>query len=213
MARLLSGFGSPSTVEKVAAIHQLECFQGSNSAADLFSVAQSGLPSGLRILRLPAQEPWSHGPAWADLHSAVAILWRDPSSQGSFRCIIYSPHGTLQSSIPKMFSEASVRILMQSFDRQSIPFISYLTGPVALGFDSALTCFKDQSGGGTSFQPHLILSTHDEDKEARGLVAKLIKRSPIKLEDAQKRLDDVCTHQKLSRAVARRLVVGESLVV
>lgn len=151
-------------------------------ATDLDAVVghkQDSVPAGIRLLRLPAQESaWTHGPAWSDLHSAVAIVW-DKSA------IVYSPHGVLQNSISRAFAQAQSRTLVQAFDRQTLPLLSLMTGPVALGFhQAALSCFQGQG-----YQPTLILRTHDEHKTARGLVGKIIAREETSDQAAREALD------------------------
>lgn len=166
------------------------------SLTTLLSHQQDGLPQGLRLLRLPAKESWTYGPAWADLHSAVALVWRNPLGRTS--SIVYSPHGTLAKSIPDVLATADARVLIQSFDRQSLPFFALMTGPVALGYEAALSCYDGKYGNSSIvvgadpqstarlYRPTMLLRTHDEHKEARGLVGRIISRSSASVEDVQR---------------------------
>ncbi|KAK0557919.1 hypothetical protein OC846_000214 [Tilletia horrida] len=137
------------------------------------------IPASIRIVRLLAKEKFAairHGPAWMQLHGAVAIMWlRQGTSwdeHSDYGAILYSPHGITPLSVPSWLLRAEPRVLLHSLDRQVLP--SWLAGPVALGFKNAvLMC---QPG---SFRPNLLLGTHDERKTAGGIVARLIRREPF----------------------------------
>lgn len=157
---------------------------------DLFVSPQTALPTGIRIVRLPAKEGLL--PAWGDLHSGLAILWRSEKSHSDFSSIVYSPHGTLQTSLPPWLSKAQHRVLITSFDEQTLPLLRFITGPVALGFETAVLCCyppEDSSKAKvTHYSPTVVVRTHDEKKTAKGLVARVIRRRELQAEEAQEML-------------------------
>lgn len=158
--------------------------------AKLLSNSSDLFPSGVKVFRLPAQEGWTYGPAWADLHSGIAILWSDKTDQANgFSSIIYSPHGMLQSSLPAVLGRARRRVSILAWDQQTVPGIKIFTGPVALGIDSILS-FYPQQGKSTCYRPDTILRTHDENKTARGLIGKIISRKPMNVHRAEELLRD-----------------------
>ncbi|CAO1625276.1 unnamed protein product [Sympodiomycopsis kandeliae] len=144
------------------------------------------LPSQLSIFHLPAREsPWSHGPAWKDLHSAIAIL-HHRSDSDTYSSIVYSPHGTLPSSIPPFLSSSKVtgsRTLLTSWDHQVVPGIRLFTGPVSLGIQQAV--LPHIRG---HLKPTITARTHDEHKIANGLIGMIIKRNAIEGEEQARRV-------------------------
>lgn len=140
----------------------------------------------MRIHRLPAQESaWTHGPAWADLHSGILI-------QIGTSAIVYSPHGTLASSLPCWLTRETFptsRTLITCFDEQIVPLIRFFTGPVALGLQKAAV-----EGWLQTYAPTHILRTHDERKTAKGLIGKIISRKAIDGEQAAK--NHIAAHAK-----------------
>lgn len=205
MANLLNGKKMTVDQRKAFKLHLMDELRDRGDSLDsITSYKQDDVPSGLRLLRLPAQEsPWTHGPAWADLHGGIAIIW-DKSA------VVYSPHGILGTSIPHALSQAHCRTLIQSFDRQTLPLLRLATGPVALGFhQAALSCFT----GGQAYVPTLILRTHDEHKAARGLVGKIISRQGTSDEQAREALQrEGCEHCEIrSLKAGQEVEVGGSI--
>ncbi|PWN24158.1 hypothetical protein BCV69DRAFT_21653 [Microstroma glucosiphilum] len=179
---------------------------------DFFAKAQTALPAGIRIVRLPAKEGLFS--AWGDLHSGLAILWQSDGPDSTFSSIVYSPHGTLQTSLPSWLSKAHHRLLVTSFDEQTLPLLRLLTGPVALGFETAVLCCYSSEYTPKSktehYSPTIVVRTHDERKTAKGLVARVISRKEMQADEAQKML------QQLFGELAGRVVdleVGETLEV
>lgn len=179
---------------------------------DLFASAQTALPAGIRIVHLHAKEGLL--PAWGDLHSGLAILWRSEESNSDFSSIVYSPHGTLQTSLPPWLNKAQHRVLVTSFDEQTLPLLRYVTGPVALGFETAvLCCYPTEESSKTEanhYSPTVVVRTHDERKTARGLVSRVIRRKEMQAEEAQEML------RRQSGELAGKvedLKVGETLEV
>lgn len=76
----------------------------------------SKLPANVQILALTARE-WA-GPAWGPLHCGLLIRWQ---SEEQTRCIIYSPHGILPSSIPPWVAKDECMAYLVSWDSQVLP--------------------------------------------------------------------------------------------
>ncbi|CAO1634470.1 unnamed protein product [Parajaminaea phylloscopi] len=193
LRRLFSDVDRAKAASQSPVIHELHAMALTDSLQQVFASGQAGLPAHIRILHLPARESWRNGPAWGEVHSATAILWRTAQGAGSddhFHSIVYSPHGCLQTSIPPSLSKAHVRVLMQSFDRQIVPFLTLVTGPVALGYRSISTCYPNVDGdhGDGLYAPTLILRTHDEHKDAAGLIARVIAREETTTDSVKEHL-------------------------
>ncbi|KAE8216588.1 hypothetical protein CF327_g297 [Tilletia walkeri] len=163
------------------------------------------LPPGIRIVRLQAAEKLAairYGPAWSKLHGALAIVWQTEASFSASSprsgVLLYSPHGIMPASIPPWLLRAESRILIHSLHRQTLP--AWLAGPVSLGFSNALELCRPGS-----FDPALLLGTHDEHKTAGGVVARLLKRKEWGLEEMEQLLKD------RSSAKLRVLAVGEEV--
>lgn len=129
-----------------------------------------------------------HGVAWPSLHGAVAVLYRHPeSATRDIGSILYSPHGLAPTSVPRWLTRLTERsqpaddrakhVLIQSFDRQELPWI--LAGTVATGLPGAIEvavkAFKGDAKG-RAYNADYILATHDEHKEGAGVVARLLRR-------------------------------------
>lgn len=191
-----------------------------------------------------------HGVAWPSLHGAIVILYRlpDASSSADVGSILYSPHGIAPTSIPRWLSrltqgtlensEVSTtssegqaqraqdetkakHVLIQSFDRQELPWI--LAGVVATGLPGAIELISPphpiskrlETKPAAAYQADYVLATHDEHKEASGLVARLLRRNTLGQpgldgsmmqlteiqEQAQSLIDGACDGQRLKEQV------------
>lgn len=134
----------------------------------------TALPAGVTISHLLAKD-WSLSPAWSALHSGIMIAV--DSAQ-----ILYSPHGITPTSLAPHLtahsqSNAVKRVLIHSFDRQTLPLI----GTVACGFPN----IRDLA---PVYKPHLILATHDEAKKGEGIVGRLLSRTVFPLADVRAHL-------------------------
>ena len=144
------------------------------------------LPCNVEILQILPRERFSMlsgaaSIAWTKLHGGILVLWKPPlcdiSTQTKTHSMIYTPHGIGVKSIPKwlsgkdMFSGA----ILTSLDKIVLP--SWLSGVVNLGLSSALDLIKQDV-----YTPKYILATHEERKEAKGIVARLITRYWLGLE-------------------------------
>ncbi len=159
-----------------------------------------GLPEDIKIYHLPARESalWN-GPAWPELHGGIAIVWRtclpSPSpkrtaEEADYDAILYTPHGTAPSSLPHWLLQARRRVLVHCLDRQVMPYL--LGGPVALGMEpnGLALCARD------SFAPHYYCATHDEHKQAFGLVARVLRRYECAEERARILLSEQCEREE-----------------
>ncbi|CAD6913222.1 unnamed protein product [Tilletia controversa] len=152
--------------------------------------SSSPLAPGIRIVRLAAVERFAalrYGPAWSTLHGGLAIVWQTEAGSSSsprFGAIVYSPHGIMPASVPPWLNKAEPRILIHSLHRQTLPV--WLAGPVSLGFSNALDLCRPGS-----FQPHLLLGTHDEHKVAGGIVSRLLRRQEWATQEMERLLKDV----------------------
>ncbi|EPQ30380.1 uncharacterized protein PFL1_01906 [Pseudozyma flocculosa PF-1] len=161
---------------------------------------------GVQVSYLAAKEGLS--PAWKKLHGAVHISFPcpatpPPSSIGATPTthqILYTPHGLAPTSLPPSLhaspssSTGGQRILLHSFDRQSLP----LVGVVSSGMPNIHALDH-------VWHPTAVLSTHDEDKRAEGLVARLIQRQRYSVQEVE---DCLGAH-----VVVRSLGVGDVLEV
>lgn len=134
------------------------------------------LPSNVGILQLVPQERFSifsgvASIAWSKLHGGILIMWKQASLDGDSRSIIYSPHGIGTMSIPTWLQSLPIHheAILTSLDRITLP--KWLSGIVNLGLSSAIDLILKEA-----YQAKRILATHEERKEAKGLVASLIKR-------------------------------------
>ncbi|PWN50785.1 hypothetical protein IE53DRAFT_386904 [Violaceomyces palustris] len=170
--------------------HQLD---QTSSNLDRVTSSSRALPQGVGMFHLPTRE-WS-GPAWKKLHGAILILHSLSSSPESTSSILYTPHGTCPTSIPSLLSDRSddhrdpslSRILLHPFHRQSLP----LLGPISLGFPNVIDLIR--SG---TYRPNLILSTHDEEKEARGLVGRLLSREVWDLQACREAIQELLVSEQ-----------------
>lgn len=151
----------------------------------------ASLGANVHFVFVPARESIfsaGHGVAWPSLHGAVVVLYRHPgSATRDIGSIVYSPHGLAPTSVPRWLTWLTQRrqsandrakhVLIQSFDRQELPWI--LAGTVATGLPGAIEiavkAFKGD-GQGRSYNADYILATHDEHKEGAGVVARLLRR-------------------------------------
>lgn len=157
-----------TTADSLSVLKLLDLHLEPAKVVNLSSIAcqQDGctaLPAGIRIAHLLAKD-WSLSPAWSALHSAIMI---DLDSTH----IVYSPHGITPTSLtPHLtshtLSTAVQRVLIHSFDRQTLPLI----GTVACGFPNIRELAP-------VYKPHLILATHDEAKKGEGIVGRLLSRT------------------------------------
>ncbi len=157
------------------------------------------LPTGIEIEHLPARD-WAASPAWHKLHSGILISCANAATPTQ---ILYSPHGVTPRSIQARMQSPSqgkmARILIHSFDRQTLPLI----GTVACGFPNVLDLIP-------TFRPDAVLATHDEHKRAEGIVGHLIKRTTVSLDQAASRLRQQHPHIP---CVLKQLAPGECFTV
>lgn len=150
------------------------------------------LPEGIAIQHLRARD-WAVSPAWNKLHGGILVS----CSNGQPVDILYSPHGITPVSLPpelKSDSAKSKRVLIHSFDRQTLPLI----GTVACGFPNVLDLIP-------AFRPDMVLATHDENKRGEGIVGRLLRREVFDLEHARQLVvekypeqADLCTLKQLA---------------
>jgi hypothetical protein len=141
------------------------------------NTSTSSLPSNLEVMQVLPQERFSllagpAGIAWGKLHGAVLLLWKEavPTKDDPLHhSIIYTPHGISTASTPTWLKSTTTHAIMTSLDKIVLP--NWLSGIVNLGLPAAIDMIKQGV-----FDAKYILATHDERKEARGLVASLIKR-------------------------------------
>lgn len=142
----------------------------------------TALPAGITVAHLLAKD-WSLSPAWSSLHSGILIAVE-------LTQILYSPHGITPTSLSPHLtthsqSEAVKRVLLHSFDRQTLPLI----GTVACGFPNILDLAP-------VYKPHLVLATHDEAKKGEGIVGRLLSRKLFPLQHVREQLHQL--HPNLS---------------
>jgi len=170
-----------TTRDSLAALRLLKIPLDSTRVFDISSAAykqdadQSNiLPPGIAIKHWQARD-WAVSPAWSKLHAGILISC---SSGAKSAEILYSPHGMTPKSLPSaymgMSSEDVKRVLIHSFDRQTLPLI----GTVACGFPNVLDLIP-------TFRPDLVLATHDEHKRGEGVVGRLLSRLAFPIEEAK----------------------------
>ncbi|SNX83869.1 uncharacterized protein MEPE_02577 [Melanopsichium pennsylvanicum] len=136
------------------------------------------VPAGIHIHHLPARD-WALSPAWNKLHSGILISCSNTTQNHTVE-LLYSPHGITPTSIPlgltqiKVKRQGTTRVLIHSFDRQTLPLI----GTVACGFPNVLDLIP-------TFNPDCVLVTHDEHKRAQGIVGRLLTRKTFPIQHAQ----------------------------
>ncbi len=135
------------------------------------------LPTGIEIEHLPARD-WAASPAWHKLHSGISSRVRMPRPNANL-ILSTRRHAQVDPSTHAVaIAGKMARILIHSFDRQTLPLI----GTVACGFPNVLDLIP-------TFRPDAVLATHDEHKRAEGIVGHLIKRTTVSLDQAASRLD------------------------
>lgn len=162
-------------------------------------------PIGISIDHLSARD-WAVSPAWSKLHGGILISCTNSARPTQ---ILYSPHGMTPKSLPSSLlppqtdrkedrrKKEEVRILIHSFDRQTLPAI----GIVACGFPNVLQLIP-------TFKPDIVLATHDEHKRGEGIVGRLLSRQAFTLEEAQKLVKE---QHPTSTTVLKQLQTGESI--
>jgi hypothetical protein len=144
--------------------------------------AKRALPYNLEIMQLQPRERFSllagpAGIAWSKLHGAILIMWSNPDHKDSSASVehhsmLYTPHGISPTSIPTWLHKSATiesEAILTSLDKIVLP--NWLSGVVNLGLPAAIDLIKQEV-----YTSKRILATHDERKEAKGLVATLIKR-------------------------------------
>ncbi|SPO24596.1 uncharacterized protein UTRI_03865 [Ustilago trichophora] len=156
------------------------------------------LPIGMAIDHLPAKD-WALSPAWGKLHGGILISCDNNAQKVK---VLYSPHGITTTSLPSdlLFKQDSEkRVLIHSFDRQTLPLI----GTVACGFPNALHLIP-------SFKPDVIVATHDEHKRGEGVIGRLLSRQTFPQDHAQQLVKD--THPQ-SSCVLKQLSPGQHISI
>lgn len=195
-----------TTRDSLAALRLLKIPLDSSKVIDLTSLAvrqdaehHSYLPPGISIDHLPARD-WAVSPAWSKLHAGILISCFNSIKPAQ---ILYSPHGMTPKSLPSEFasspSKGVSRILIHSFDRQTLPLI----GTVACGFPNVLDLIP-------AFKPHMVLATHDEDKQGEGIVGRLLSREVFPFEQAQQLVKEL---RPRAKCVLKQLSPGESIQI
>lgn len=160
------------------------------------------LPQGISVQHLPAKD-WALSPAWSKLHGAILIRCQNTARPVQ---IVYSPHGITPTSLTasvRQNDEDAKRILIHSFDRQTLPLI----GVVSCGLPNILQLIP-------AFKPHLILATHDEHKQAEGLVGHLLRREHFSLDQATQLVSRLrAPTVKRLHCVLKQLAPGESICI
>lgn len=142
----------------------------------------SPLPSNIRLFqttpqtRLPAFLRGPPGLASQKLHGAIIVLWTRPPSRQTY-ALLYTPHGAVPSSIPAWLSSPAIEAtaLLTLLDTITLP--RWLTNTVNLGLPGALPLLAaGPQAQQPAFAARYLLDTHGEHKEARGLVAHLLRR-------------------------------------
>jgi hypothetical protein len=169
------------------------------------------LPCNVNIVQMLPRERFSilagaASMAWSKLHGGILLLWKDPqfdTSTGT-KTMIYTPHGIGPKSIPKWLSENGKHseCILTSLDKIVLP--SWLSGVVNLGLSSAIDLIRQNV-----YKPRYILATHEERKEAKGLVARLIKRYWLGLETPDAKNEGLT---QLKQKDENRQVEAQSLV-
>lgn len=197
-----------TTRDALSALRSFKVDLDANKVVNLSSPAvrqdadQPGiLPSGIQIEHLPARD-WALSPAWSKLHGGIRVSCSNVS--GKRVQILYSPHGITPKSLPHPLrlqesdtAEDEIRVLIHSFDRQTLPLI----GTVACGFPNVLDLIP-------AFRPTTVLATHDEHKRGEGIVGRLLSRQSFPLQDAQQLLKQ--KHPQLS-CTLQQLAPGKSI--
>lgn len=150
-------------------------FLSESGGAESLDKKSKKLPKNVCILKVQTQERFgilsgATGLAWPKLHGAVLILWKS-LEKGSYHSILYTPHGTSSTSMPIWLQDEKIQheAIMTSLDKIVLPM--WLSGTVNLGLPAAIESIEKGV-----YTAKRILATHDERKEAKGLVALLIKR-------------------------------------
>lgn len=156
------------------------------------------LPSNVMLLQIAAQERFSllagpAGIAWAKLHGAVLLLWKDVSTD-TLHSLLYSPHGITAASIPTWLGSSLIHkhAILTSLDRIVLP--KWLSGTVNLGLPAALQLLLQDR-----YNAKHIVATHDERKEAKGLVASLLKRYWLGSDEPDNPADSLSAHKLRDR--------------
>jgi hypothetical protein len=169
------------------------------------------LPCNINIMQILPRERFSllsgaASIAWSKLHGGILFLWQTSQSDlGSTHSLIYSPHGLGSKSVPAWLqadSKIHHEAILTSLDKIILP--SWLSGVVNLGLSSALDLVTQEV-----YNAKRILATHEERKEARGLVAHLIKRYWLALETPDAQNDGLT---KLKQRDANRQVEAQRIV-
>ncbi|CBQ73223.1 conserved hypothetical protein [Sporisorium reilianum SRZ2] len=194
-----------TTADSLSALRALGVALDRSNVTNLSSVAAKRdadqdvtLPSGIRIQHLPARD-WTLSPAWPKLHGALLVSCLNTPRPTH---ILYSPHGITRSSLSAFLKPRSAhekRVLIHSFDRQTLP----LLGVVACGFPNILDLVP-------AWTPDVVLATHDEHKRAEGLVGRLISRRAYALDEAQRMLETTCPDEA-KRCTLQQLQPGQSV--
>jgi hypothetical protein len=160
-------------------------------------------PSGISVEHLPAKD-WAMSPAWSKLHGGILISC---SNGANTTQILYSPHGMTPKSLPASLmpkdaaagKQEQKRVLIHSFDRQTLPLI----GTVACGFPNIIDLMP-------TFKPDIVLATHDEHKRGEGIVGRLLSREAFALQEAKRLVEE---RHPDSGAVLKQLQPGEYLSI
>ncbi|KZP25941.1 hypothetical protein FIBSPDRAFT_361969 [Athelia psychrophila] len=130
------------------------------------------MPEDICIAYLPTNNRWDM--AGTRLHGATVITFGQPSdlheSCKPHYAVIYTPHGIPASSLSPwraVHPDVDVLALIHGLDEIDMPW--WLAGPINLGPRSALPLC-------TLLRPRVWVATHDEEKTAQGLVARVIRR-------------------------------------
>ncbi|SPO23608.1 uncharacterized protein UTRI_03865_B [Ustilago trichophora] len=195
-----------TTGDSLSALRSLRIKLDAERLVNLSSIAvkhdadQQGanLPNGISIEHLSAKD-WALSPAWAKLHGGILISCNDSAQKVK---VLYSPHGITPTSLPSDLHfkpDGEKRVLIHSFDRQTLPLI----GTVACGIPNVLHLIP-------SFKPDIILATHDEHKRGEGVVGLLLSRQSFSLDHAQQLVRD--THPQ-SSCVLTQLSPGQHITI
>lgn len=170
------------------------------------------LPSNVEILQITSQERFSifsgaASIAWSKLHGGILFLWKKAIHRDEiYHSLIYSPHGIGTASIPTWLHAPSPNIhheaILTSLDRITLP--KWLSGIVNLGLSSATDLIVKEV-----YQAKRILATHEERKEAKGMVASLIKRYWLGLSTPDARNDGLT---ELKQKDANRQMEAQNIV-
>lgn len=162
------------------------------------------LPSGFKILHAPALEPWhfsvSKGPAWHKLHGGIVLLWETSKVETgelignggqkeynrTFDSLLYSPHGISTVSIPSWLSQSEFKTLCHCLGEQSLPKL--MGGVISLGLPNIKEISNSRTFPTPAYRPNVLVATHDERKNSKGLVSKGLKRIEHTKEEAKEKL-------------------------